>query len=119
MGGPQGRAPADARTTGRTYRGHVPESPAEPEVHRITDAGVPLSADQAMRTRRYLWSMGIRTACVLGAVIAPPPWRWVLAVGAILLPYVAVVMANAGRERSDSGTMRVVNLRPERRSIGK
>ena len=88
----------------------------EPEVHRITDAGVPLSEDQAARTRRYLWAMGIRTACVLGAVLAPSPWRWVLAVGAVLLPYVAVVMANAGRERSDDEGIRFVR-RPSRRSL--
>jgi hypothetical protein len=90
----------------------------EPEVHRITDAGVPLSAEQAGRIRRYLWSMGIRTACVLGAVLAPSPWRWVLAAGAIFLPYVAVVMANAGRERSDGEGVRVV-VRPDRRALGR
>jgi hypothetical protein len=45
--------------------------------------------------------MGIRTACFVGAVLAPSPWRWLLVVGAIGLPYVAVVLANGGRERSD------------------
>jgi hypothetical protein len=89
----------------------------DPEVHRITDAGAPLSAEQAGRIRRYLWSMGVRTACVLGAVLAPSPWRWVLAVGAVTLPYVAVVMANAGRERSDDEGVRLV-LRPDRRALG-
>jgi len=90
----------------------------EPEVHRITDAGVPLSAEQAGRIRRYLWSMGIRTACVLGAVLAPSPWRWILAAAAVLLPYLAVVMANAGRERSDSDGVRLI-LRPARRALGR
>ena len=90
----------------------------EPEVHRITDAGVPLSVEQAGRIRRYLWSMGIRTLCVLGAVLAPSPWRWILAVGAVVLPYLAVVMANAGRERSDSDGVRLV-LRPAHRALGR
>jgi hypothetical protein len=90
----------------------------EPEVHRITDAGVPLSVEQEGRVRRYLWSMGIRTACVVGAVLAPSPWRWVLAVGAVVLPYVAVVMANAGRERSDDEGVRIVD-RPARRALGR
>ena len=89
-----------------------------PEIHRITDAGVSLSAEQAGRTRRYLWAMGIRTACVLGAVLAPSPWRWVLAVGAVGLPYIAVVMANAGRERSDDEGVRVF-LRPNHRALGR
>jgi hypothetical protein len=71
------------------------------EVHRITDAGAALSDEQVGRTRTYLISMGIRTACFIGAVVAPSPWRWLLVVGAIGLPYVAVVLANGGRERSD------------------
>lgn len=90
----------------------------DPEVHRITDAGVPLSEEQAGRIRRYLWSMAIRTACVLGAVVTPSPWRWFCAAGAVFLPYVAVVMANAGRERSDNEGIRVV-ARPGRRSLGR
>jgi Protein of unknown function (DUF3099) len=90
----------------------------DPEVHRITDAGfVPLSADQAMRTRRYFWSMGIRTACVIGAVIAPSPWRWLLVVGAVGLPYVAVVMANAGRERGHAEGTHIVPLTQTKRAI--
>jgi hypothetical protein len=117
IGCPAPTAPADAGPTAATYREVVAAVP-EPEVHRITDAATPLSADQAARTRRYLWAMGIRTACVLGAVLAPAPWRWVLAVGAIGLPYLAVVMANAGRERSDDEGVRLV-LRPNRRSLGR
>jgi hypothetical protein len=96
----------------------VTDSRPEPEIHRITDAGIALSAEQAGRTRRYLWAMGIRTACVLGAVLAPAPWRWVLAVGAVGLPYIAVVMANAGRERSDDEGVRLV-VRPTRRALGR
>jgi hypothetical protein len=44
--------------------------------------------------------MSIRTACFIGAVLSPSPYRWFLIVGAVTLPYVAVVMANAGREKS-------------------
>jgi hypothetical protein len=90
----------------------------EPEVHRITDAGVSLTDDQAGRQRRYLIAMSIRTLCVLGAVLAPSPWRWVLAVGAVILPYIAVVMANAGREVSDGQGLRVVT-RTTRKSLGR
>jgi Flp pilus assembly protein TadB len=88
------------------------------EVHRITEAGTSLSEDQSGRARRYLWSMGIRTACFVGAVLAPSPWRWFLVVGAIFLPYVAVVVANAGRERSDREGLEVT-LRPQRRMLGR
>ncbi|HET8970598.1 MAG TPA: DUF3099 domain-containing protein, partial [Candidatus Nanopelagicales bacterium] len=67
----------------------------QPEVFRITNADEGLSADQRSRAHRYLVSMAIRTLCFIGAVLAPPPWRWVLFAAALILPYIAVVMANA------------------------
>jgi hypothetical protein len=69
-----------------------------PEVFRITDAGHAVSDDQASRTRRYLFSMAVRTACFLGAVVTSGALRWTLVAGAVVLPYVAVLIANAGRE---------------------
>jgi hypothetical protein len=71
------------------------------KVHRITTAQTGLSAEQRARTRRYLISMGIRTACFLGAVVASGWLRWALLAGAVILPYMAVVVANAGRENDD------------------
>jgi len=53
------------------------------------------------RAGRYLVSMGIRTLCVILVIIVPGPLRWVFAVGAIVLPYVAVVAANAHGERRE------------------
>lgn len=69
------------------------------EVYSITGAQSALTDDQAPRTRRYLVSMGIRTACVIAAIIVPGWPRWVLIAGAVILPYIAVVAANAGRSR--------------------
>jgi hypothetical protein len=62
-----------------------------------------MSEDIGHRQRRYLISMGIRTACFLGAVLTAvagaPPWAvLLLVVGALFLPYVSVVFANGGRE---------------------
>jgi Flp pilus assembly protein TadB len=71
-------------------------------VYRITGAQTSLATDQRARTRRYLMSMSIRTVCFLCAIVAHGPLRWVLVVGAVVLPYVAVVGANAGRERDSS-----------------
>ena len=49
------------------------------------------------RTRRYLISMGIRTACVILMMVSIGHWfAWVFLAGAAILPYIAVVMANAG-----------------------
>lgn len=70
----------------------------EVEVYSITGAQTSLTEDQGGRTRRYLWSMSLRTACFVGAVIASGWLRWALVAGAVVLPYIAVVVANAGRE---------------------
>lgn len=68
----------------------------QPDAVRITTAPAARSADIAARQRRYLMSMAIRTVCFVGAVAVGPGWlRWVLIVGAVFLPYVAVVLANA------------------------
>jgi hypothetical protein len=53
------------------------------------------------RAGRYLVSMGIRTLCVILVILVPGPLRWVFAVGAIVLPYIAVVAANAAGERRE------------------
>jgi Mn2+/Fe2+ NRAMP family transporter len=69
---------------------------------RITTAASSRSADIASRQRRYVISMGIRTVCFVAAVVVGAGWlRWVLVVAALLLPYVAVVMANAASSKSD------------------
>jgi Flp pilus assembly protein TadB len=66
---------------------------------RITDARSPRSEDIQRRQMRYLVSMLLRTACFVGAVVASGWLRWVLVAGAVFLPYVAVVLANAANRR--------------------
>jgi hypothetical protein len=73
------------------------------EVYRISGAGRSLSDDVDARTRRYLISMGIRTLCFIGCVFSfvvlkQPVLGWILLIGAAFLPYIAVVVANGGRE---------------------
>jgi hypothetical protein len=77
------------------------QEPAQPEVYRITSATGSRSADMQQRATRYLLSMGIRTVCVILVIVVPGPLRWVFAVGAIVLPYIAVVAANASGERRE------------------
>jgi hypothetical protein len=44
--------------------------------------------------------MSIRTVCFVAAILVGDNWlRWVLVVAALLLPYVAVVMANSASPR--------------------
>jgi Flp pilus assembly protein TadB len=71
------------------------------QVHSITGVRPSQSDDLNARVTRYLISMGIRTVCVVLAIVVPSPWRWIFAVGAVGLPYVAVVFANAGRSRGE------------------
>lgn len=80
-----------------------------PAAVRITTAGQSRQADTMARQRRYLISMGIRTLCFIGAVVAGMlqiNWLWpTLIVAAVVLPYVAVVMANAQDNRSDDADL--------------
>jgi hypothetical protein len=61
-----------------------------------------MSEDIAYRQRRYLIMMAIRTVCFVVAIIAfinHAGWLTAIpAVGAIVIPYVAVIFANGGRE---------------------
>ncbi|MFJ6567357.1 DUF3099 domain-containing protein [Streptomyces sp. NPDC091292] len=75
------------------------------QVFRITGARQGLADDVRGRQRRYVISMSIRTlAVILGATL----WnveRYVAIVALVLgliLPYIAVVIANAGRENARS-----------------
>ena len=71
-------------------------------VHLVTQARRPLSEDISYRQHRYLIMMGIRTLCLgVAIVLFVVHLRWLVlvpAVGAILIPYVAVIFANGGRE---------------------
>jgi Protein of unknown function (DUF3099) len=72
---------------------------------RITTAASSRNADIATRQKRYLLSMSLRTLCFVGAIIASLAgisWLWpILIVGALVLPYIAVVLANATTMRAD------------------
>lgn len=69
----------------------------------ITSARTSRSEDIRRRQLRYLLSMGVRTACFVLAVFTSGPLRWVLLAGAVLLPYVAVVIANTSTQRRTTG----------------
>lgn len=81
------------------------KSPAKSRaIYDITAAPASLTRDQAGRQRRYFYSMMIRTGCFILTVILPSPYRWFALLGAVTLPYFAVVIANAGRETFAPGS---------------
>ncbi|MGW1882055.1 DUF3099 domain-containing protein [Streptomyces sp. NPDC001970] len=87
------------------------------EVFRITGARQGLADDVRSRQRRYVISMSVRTLSVILAAVLWNVERHVaivaLALG-VLLPYIAVVIANAGRESAPSlpSTFLAPPLRP-------
>ncbi len=98
----RGEAPVPKRAAGRSSR-----STADEPVHSITGAVSPHSDDLDARIRRYLISMSVRVLCVILAIVIHARWHhwswWIFAVGAVILPYVAVVMANAVDTRAGAG----------------
>jgi len=58
--------------------------------------------DRRSRMRKYTIAMSVRTLCLIGVVIVPDWWRFLLGAGAIFLPYVAVVLANVGSTASST-----------------
>lgn len=68
------------------------------EVYNVSGVRSSLTDDVKLRTRKYAISMAVRTACFLGAIFTEGTLRWILFCGAIVLPYVAVVAANGGRQ---------------------
>ena len=79
---------------------HRARKPSVP-TYRITTARKSVPDDQAVRVRGYVISMSIRIVCFLLAVVTTGWLRWTFVVGALLIPYFAVVFANGGREPND------------------
>lgn len=85
---------------------------AKGSVYQISGARKGLTEDVAGRQRRYVISMSIRTVCFIAAVFTPSPWRWILVAGALFLPYIAVVLANAGREPTSNAPVQAQFVPP-------
>ncbi len=98
-----------ATSPGPRRRQHGPAG----EVQSITNAPERLADDQTRRLTRYLVQMGIRVVCILAAVLFADSWLfWVFVVGAVVLPYSAVIFANAGRDRVSYDTSPVTAAGP-------
>lgn len=81
---------------------------AKPEVFAVTAARPSVTEDIRAREKRYALAMGIRTLCFIATVATHGVLRWVMFTLALVLPYFAVVMANAGRESRYNGPAPVV-----------
>lgn len=87
---------------------------ADEAVISVTSAQPAHSEDLDSRIVRYAWMMSVRIVCFALAVVTPSPWRWLFVVGAVFLPTVAVILANARRTtKVDSGRAFTASTRPE------
>jgi hypothetical protein len=76
--------------------------PRRERAQLVTEARRSRSDDIAYRQRRYLIMMGVRALCFVAAVLMfvnHLGWLTAIpAIGAIIIPYFAVIFANGGRE---------------------
>jgi hypothetical protein len=66
----------------------------------VTTAPISPNEERRRRERRYLITMGIRVVAFIAAIVFATGWIRVIAIAlALVLPWVAVVVANAGPSR--------------------
>ncbi|MFM8927907.1 MAG: DUF3099 domain-containing protein [Rhodoluna sp.] len=77
---------------------------------RQSVTSIDISPDEERRSRflKYTIAMVVRVICIILAVIVPLGWLTVLfAIGAIFLPYFAVIIANEGSARANNKSSKV------------
>lgn len=69
---------------------------------------LPPSPDDERRSRmiKYSLAMAVRIVCIILLLVVPGWWRLIPAIGAIALPYFAVILANTVRTRPTARVMR-------------
>lgn len=73
----------------KTILGHVTQQ------YDVTSVGVNPTKDRAYRMRTYFLTMTVRVLCVVSLFWVRGPWVILVGIGAVVLPYVAVLIANA------------------------
>lgn len=58
--------------------------------------------DRKHRMRAYSTAMSLRMVCLVLVFFVPGWWKVVFGVGAVVLPYIAVVLANVGAKGANS-----------------
>lgn len=79
------------------------------ERHVVTSIGEAPEVERKRRMIKYTISMTVRTLCVILVVFTTGVWQWIFGLGAVFLPYFAVVLANtAGQGTAKTETHRRV-----------
>lgn len=81
---------------------------------RPSITSLPLSPDEERKRRmiKYSVAMGVRIVCLIVALIVGWPWGAIPLVGAVFLPYFAVVIANVGADPRKEEPQRPGNILP-------
>ena len=74
--------------------------------HYATSLGAAPEAERHIRMVKYSLAMGLRLVCIGACFLVSGWWLLLPAFGAVLLPYVAVVVANSVAPTSSSSLMR-------------
>ena len=61
---------------------------------------------------KYSVAMGIRVLCIIAILFVPGYWAIIPAIGAVFLPYFAVVIANVGSDPRQATVQRPGNILP-------
>jgi hypothetical protein len=74
--------------------------------HDVVQSATALPAapvdDRKHRMRAYSTAMSIRMACLILVFVVPGYWKILFGLGAVVLPYVAVVLANVSAKGASS-----------------
>jgi hypothetical protein len=104
-----------------TDAGGVPPRPRPDRPILVTTAGKSPGEERRERERRYLVTMGIRVACfILAIVLVALDLRWeagIAVAASLILPWVAVIAANAGPKRGEPERPQL-HEEPNRREVG-
>lgn len=81
---------------------------------RPSITNLPLSPDEERKRRmiKYSVAMGVRIVCLFVAIFLGWPWGAIPLIGAVFLPYIAVVIANVGAEPHEAEAQRPGNILP-------
>ncbi len=99
-------------SSGAWRRKRYRRSAAVPDVQSITNAAEAHSREMHERLVKYSIAMGIRMVCIALIFVFDGWYRLVPVVGAVVLPWVAVVIANGGADTNRLETATLLEEEP-------
>jgi fatty-acid desaturase len=97
-------------------RGAIERSPAmKKQQQSITSLPQSPTEERHQRMVRYTIAMSIRMLCFILVFIVPGWWMLVCAIGAVVLPYFAVILANVSMKQAGAAVERpgaIIRIEP-------